>query len=135
MKIDGSCHCGAIAYEAEIDPQGVYFCHCSDCQSISGGSGRWAVSVHQADFKLLSGEPKAYEKVGDSGTRNHQMFCATCASPIYSRAPDDDSGMLRLRLGTATQRDQLPPQLELWWRSAQEWADCGTSAKRQKQTS
>ena len=24
MKIDGTCHCGAIAYEAEINPQEVY---------------------------------------------------------------------------------------------------------------
>ncbi|MEE9586606.1 MAG: GFA family protein, partial [Hyphomicrobiaceae bacterium] len=38
MKIDGSCHCGFIKYQAEVDPEGVYVCHCTDCQSISGGA-------------------------------------------------------------------------------------------------
>ena len=31
MKIDGSCHCGAIVYEADIDPAQVRICHCTDC--------------------------------------------------------------------------------------------------------
>jgi hypothetical protein len=34
MKIDGRCHCGYIAYEAEIDPENVLVCHCTDCQTL-----------------------------------------------------------------------------------------------------
>jgi hypothetical protein len=41
MKIDCRCHCGFITYEAEVDPGEVYLCHCTDCQSISGGAFRW----------------------------------------------------------------------------------------------
>ena len=36
MKIQGGCHCGKISYEAEIDPEKVAICHCTDCQSGSG---------------------------------------------------------------------------------------------------
>ena len=36
MKIEGSCHCGKISYEAEINPEYVIICHCTDCQTISG---------------------------------------------------------------------------------------------------
>jgi hypothetical protein len=36
MKIDGRWHCGAITYEAEIDPDMVALCHCTDCQTWSG---------------------------------------------------------------------------------------------------
>ncbi|HET9046453.1 MAG TPA: GFA family protein, partial [Casimicrobiaceae bacterium] len=32
MHVQGRCHCGEIAYEAEIDPAGVSVCHCTDCQ-------------------------------------------------------------------------------------------------------
>ena len=28
MKIDGRCHCGFITYEANVDPDKVYACHC-----------------------------------------------------------------------------------------------------------
>ena len=36
MKIDGGCHCGAIAYEAEVDPEKTSICHCTDCQQLTG---------------------------------------------------------------------------------------------------
>ncbi len=74
MKIDGSCHCGFIKYQAEVDPEGVYVCHCTDCQSISGGAFRWAVSVPETDFKLLAGTPKTYVKTSESGAPSHQLF-------------------------------------------------------------
>ncbi len=47
MQIDGACHCGNIAFEAEVDPETVRICHCTDCQTMSGSlfraniSGRW----------------------------------------------------------------------------------------------
>jgi len=35
MRIDGQCHCGLISYEAEIDPEKVMICHCTDCQTLT----------------------------------------------------------------------------------------------------
>ena len=40
MKIDGECLCGDVAYEAEIDPENVGLCHCTDCQTLSGSAFR-----------------------------------------------------------------------------------------------
>jgi len=123
MRIDGHCHCGALAWEAEIDPGGVYVCHCTDCQAISGGAGRWAVTVAAEDFRLLSGTPATYVKdTADSGRESHQQFCGVCAAPLHSSTPADGHALLRLRLGTCRQRDRLPPRIELWCRSAQGWA-------------
>jgi len=137
MKIDGRCHCGAIAYQAEVDLDRVYVCHCTDCQAISGSPFRWAVPVPETDFRLLTGTPKAYVKVGDSGRRSHQHFCPVCASPIYSysTAGDETAGgtapkVLNLRLGTARQRSRLPPKSECWCDSAQSWATVAGTAER-----
>lgn len=121
MKIDGHCHCGAIAYEAEIDPEKVYVCHCTDCQAISGGTFRWAVPVAAADFRLLKGAPRTYVKTTESGATNHQVFCGDCAAPLYSEMVGRNPRVLNLRLGTARQRDRLPPGAEYWCRSAQAW--------------
>ena len=123
MKIDGSCHCGDITYEAEIDPEGVYVCHCTDCQAISGGTYRWGVNMPAEDLHILSGEPKAYIKTTASGHKNHQIFCANCGSPIYSKTLKDGPPRVNLRLGTARQRAELRPKIELWRCSAQEWAN------------
>ncbi len=122
MKIDGSCHCGHITYRAEVDPVGVYVCHCADCQSITGSAFRWAVQIPEEDFELLSGTPKTYVKTADSGATNHQVFCPECASPLYSTSLGDGPKFLNLRLGTARQSDQLRPKVQLWCRSAQPWA-------------
>ena len=121
MKVDGQCHCGKISYEAEVDPDEVYVCHCTDCQSISGSPFRWAVSVPKADFRLLSGSPKTYVKRAESGDESRQLFCPDCASPLYSTSSRDDWQSLNLRLGTARQRAELRPKLQLWCRSAQSW--------------
>jgi hypothetical protein len=39
-KIDGHCHCGEIAFEAEVDPDALMICHCTDCQMITGSAFR-----------------------------------------------------------------------------------------------
>jgi hypothetical protein len=58
MKIDGSCHCGRIRYEAEIDPFTVVICHCTDCQTLPGSAFRTVVPSKEGTFRLLSGEPR-----------------------------------------------------------------------------
>ena len=121
MKVDGSCHCGAITFEAEVDPDEAYVCHCTDCQGISGSPFRWAVNLPKEDFQLLSGSPKAYVKYAESGAENHQVFCPDCASPIYSTSSRDDWRSVNLRLGTVRQRAAFKPKLQVWHRSAQAW--------------
>ncbi len=122
MHIDGKCHCGFITYEAEVDPNEVYVCHCTDCQAISGSAFRWAVPVAEGAFKLLTGKPKTYVKAAESGATSHQLFCPECASPLYSTSIGIGPKVLNLRLGTARQRAQLPPKVQSWCRSAQDWA-------------
>jgi hypothetical protein len=79
MHINGACHCGAITFEADIDPARVLACHCTDCQTLSGAPFRAVVTVPIERFSV-SGTPKAYIKVADSGNRRAQMFCAACGS-------------------------------------------------------
>jgi len=133
MKIDGSCHCGRISYEAEIDPTTVVICHCTDCQTLSGSAFRVVVPANEGTFVLLSGEPKVYVKVGESGNRREQTFCANCGTPIYS-APPGDLAHVVLRVGTTRQRDQLRPVDQYWFRSAQRWLQNLSAMKtREKQ--
>jgi len=120
MKISGGCHCGAIAYEAEIDPDSVAICHCTDCQTLSGSAFRVVVPAKREGFKLLAGEPKIYVKTGESGRKRVQSFCSNCGTPIYS-ADTENPQVFSIRVGTARQRAQLPPQIQFWCRSALEW--------------
>lgn len=67
MKVDGSCHCGAITFEAEIDPERVRICHCTDCQQLSGTAFRVNVPCPENQFHLRKGEPRIYVKTAESG--------------------------------------------------------------------
>lgn len=121
MKIDGSCHCGAITFEAEVDPDDTSICHCTDCQALTGAAFRTSVPASHDAFRLLSGTPAIYVKVADSGSRRAQAFCANCGSPIYATAADEPDSIYNIRTGTVRQRDRLVPKHQIWTRSAQTW--------------
>jgi hypothetical protein len=123
MKVDGQCHCGAIAFEAEIDPAQISICHCTDCQILTGTAFRTSVPVPAAQFKLLRGEPKSYVKTADSGNRRRQGFCGTCGTPIYACAAEGDPPSYSVRVGALTQRAALTPRKQIWHRSALGWVD------------
>lgn len=120
MHISGGCHCGAITYEAEVDPATVSLCHCTDCQILTGTAYRASVPAKKADFKLLTGTPKIYIKVGESGARRAQGFCGECGTPIYATSAEDPQ-VYGIRTGTARERHQLLPAKQIWCRSALGW--------------
>jgi hypothetical protein len=122
MKIDGGCHCGAMAYEAEIDPEKVGICHCTDCQMLTGSPYRVSVPAPSATFKWLRGEPSIYVKTtAGSGTKRKHAFCGHCGSPIYASAMTD-TPFYTLRVGSIRQRAELAPKRQIWCRSALPWA-------------
>jgi hypothetical protein len=121
MKIEGGCHCGRITYEAEVDPEKSGICHCTDCQTLSGSAFRTVIFTRQGSFKLLSGEPKIYVKIGESGRKRPQAFCPECGTPIYSTALGEGPKVHSIRVGTIRQRDKLVPKVQFWFRSAQPW--------------
>ena len=121
MKITGSCHCKAIVYEADLDPQSVGICHCKDCQKLSASAFRTLGVVQPGDFKLTKGEPKIYVKTGDNGNQREQAFCGVCGSGIYSASPGNGPKTHDLRMGTVDQADQFKPQFQIWCNSALPW--------------
>ena len=121
MKIDGQCHCGEIVYEAEIDPDAVGICHCTDCQQLTGTAYRVTVSVPKTDFRITVGTPKTYVKTGDNGRTRFQMFCGNCGSPLYTTGTGEDADEIGIRWGNIRQRRQLAPKRQSWCSSAVNW--------------
>jgi hypothetical protein len=121
MKVEGHCHCGAIAYEAEVTPGTVGVCHCEDCQRLTGSAFRANISAPAAGFRLLRGEPKRYVKVADSGARRVHAFCGDCGGPVYACA-EVDPPSYSLRIGALAQRYALgAPVRQIWTRRRLDW--------------
>jgi hypothetical protein len=121
MKIDGGCLCTNVTYEAEVNPERVVICHCTDCQTHSGTAYGVVVGIIDECFHLLSGTLKTYEKIAESGTVRALAFCPECGTRIYAKTVGEGSSFFGLRVGTVRQRAQLIPKAQVWCRSAQEW--------------
>lgn len=123
MKVEGHCHCGAISYEADVDPERVTICHCTDCQNLTGSAFRVTVPAPRESFVMRSGNPKIYiKKTSDSGTPRAHAFCPDCGTPIYATSVEERPASYGLRVGTLAQRAQLAPRRQVWCRSALPWS-------------
>ena len=120
MHVDGQCHCGAITFEAEVDPETTGICHCSDCQALTGTAFRVTVRAPAEHF-VLRGKPTIYVKMADSGRKRAHAFCPTCGTPIYATSAENPT-LYSLRLGTIRQRKEFVPRKMIWCGSALPWS-------------
>lgn len=133
MRVQGGCHCGYLRYEAEIDPDEVGVCHCTDCQTLTGTAFSVYVPAPVEGFRLLGAQPKIYVKTAESGNKRAQAFCPECGTRIYAAAAVDPK-VFNLRVGTLLQRAALPPRRQLWCRSALGWVmNLGAVTRHEKQ--
>jgi hypothetical protein len=121
VKVSGSCHCGFVAIEAEIDPAAASICHCTDCQKLSGSPYRASVRAEAGQFRIVAGQPATYIKTAASGNRRAQGFCPKCGSPIFSTAMEQPAPHM-LRIGILDQRAQIAPRRRIWCESELAWS-------------
>ena len=121
MKMTGQCHCGHVTYEAEIDPERVGICYCTDCQQLTGSPFRVTALVARTSLTLTSNEPKLYRKVGENGRGRHQYFCPECGSPLFTCGEGGEAEEWGIRWGSINERAMLVPKGQIWTRSAVYW--------------
>jgi len=122
MHVSGSCHCGAVKIEAEVKAEWCAICHCTDCQTFSGSAFRGGVAALRETL-TITGNPKIYVKVAESGRRRIQAFCPECGTALYADHLGAQTPYVSLRTGFLDQREQLVPGLQTWRRSALEWSN------------
>jgi hypothetical protein len=121
MNIDGQCHCGRVSYQAEIDPERVSICHCTDCKILTGSPYRVTVICSGEQIRMTGKPQKIYAKIGDNGRARFQHFCPDCGSPLFSSGNGEESDDWGIRWGSIRQRDQLKPTRQIWCSMAVPW--------------
>jgi len=120
MKVTGTCHCGEITYEAEVDPEKVAVCYCTDCQTMTGGTCHVNAVVADDGLRLTAGKPAEYTKTGDNGNKRIQAFCGTCGTHLYACNVEGPKHY-GVRVGAMDKRAELSPKARFYLRSQPGW--------------
>ena len=84
MNYKGSCHCGKVAYEVEMDElQGVMECNCSICSR----KGAKMAFAPRAKLRLTTPESNAKSYLFNKHVIQHR-FCPECGIHPYGEGSD-----------------------------------------------
>lgn len=120
MPITGGCYCGRIRYEADAEPVFKGFCHCRECQYISGGNANVAIAMPADSFHYVRGEVKTFKRP-DLENPASREFCPECGTHILSRSPAA-SGVVIIKVGTLDNPALFDKaDTAIWMSEAQHW--------------
>lgn len=98
-KYQGSCHCGAVTFEAELDlTQSTYRCNCSICRRTRF----WPAVAREDGFRLLSGKSELTQYLFNR-RKNEHYFCKHCGVRAFGIGTETPIGrMYGVNLGCLT---------------------------------
>jgi hypothetical protein len=104
MSHQGGCHCGAVRYAVNGQPQHVALCHCADCRKSAGAPlVSWAAFAEE-EFTLLRGELTTFNSSGSA----MRSFCPKCGTGIAYRNAEMLPGIVDIQSATLDNPDALP---------------------------
>jgi hypothetical protein len=106
----GSCHCGAVRFEADVDFATTHTvrCNCSICAKARA----WFAIVPPDRFRLVEGYEVLAEyhwtPSGEPSPNLHYRFCRICGVRPFARGENDGEGNAFYAVSVAALDDPLP---------------------------
>jgi len=120
-KYTAQCACGAVKFEFNTDPTFIADCNCLDCRKASGGAMATWFAVPEDDFTLISGKPKSFHYIADSGNGLDRNFCPDCGARLFSSNLQGFPGMVFVTIGSLDNPGGIGPKLEMFTKRRLKW--------------
>ena len=78
--------------------------------------------VPEEDFRLISGEPKAFHYVAQSGKGLDRNFCPDCGARLFTNNLESFPGAVFVTIGSLDNSQAIEPLLEMFTKRRLDWA-------------
>ena len=102
------------------EPLATRLCWCRDCQYWALGNAAVNIMVPRAAV-AVTGTPRHFDSLADSGNRMRRSFCAGCGTQLFSESSGNLPNMV-VRVGTLDDASGIVPTVVIWTGSAPAWA-------------
>lgn len=102
--LTGRCHCGAISYEAEGEPEHHALCHCTDCRRSAGAPMVGWMAFKEEQVRI-EGAPITYT----SSEHGRRSFCGVCGTGLFYRNAAYLPGIVDIQSSTLDNPEQHAP--------------------------
>ena len=109
----GSCHCGAVRYEARGALRNVINCHCSKCRRTHGHTAAYTAVQREELILTRQDGLKWYRSLSDDTPNVHRGFCKKCGSSLFWD-PKDIGDTIAISAGTLDEPTGLTTIGHVW---------------------
>ena len=127
--LNGSCLCGAVSYSVSQQPSQFYFCHCKQCQKVTGSSFAANLIAEVDSIRWVSGQ-ELLTHFDHPSRAFSKTFCSLCGSGVPHVNKSKTKTSLVIPAGSLDEMPVIEPTANLFVSETPEWLATGLSAKK-----
>jgi hypothetical protein len=118
---EGSCLCGAVAFEASGEPMSMQSCHCMRCRRARGAAHGTNIFFRASQFRWIRGEERIAEYKLPEARFYTVAFCRTCGGAVPKISAE--RGISVIPAGVLDTPPPIQPQRHIFTNYKASWFD------------
>ena len=123
IKLAGSCLCGSVAYELDVNARRFFHCHCERCRKATGGAHASNIIARLHSISWTAGEQLLKRYNVPEAERFAVVFCTECGSPLPRVSLDGK--LVVVPAGSLDHEPDVEPQARIFQGSRANWSCSG----------